>query len=92
MSKHFRDQKERPIERAVWWIEWAIRNPNANYIKSPVLDLGTFRANSYDLIAFLILAPILLYFILTSLVKFIIGASLKRNISVKNKELVKKSL
>lgn len=92
MSKLFRDQKERPIERAVWWIEWAIRNPNAHYIKSPVLELGSIKGNCYDLIAFLVLTPLLLYLILTRLFKFLVQMSSKRNISLKNKELVKKSL
>lgn len=92
MSKRFRDQKERPIERAAWWIEWAIRNPNADYIKSPVLELGTLCGNCYDLIAFLIVTPILLYFVISKLLNLLFDVAVKRKLSLKDKELVKKSL
>lgn len=47
-SKRFRDQATKPLDRAIWWIEWAIRNPNAEHLKSPILKLGNFAANLYD--------------------------------------------
>lgn len=50
-SARFRDQKESPLERAVWWIEWLLRNPDCEYMKSPVLRLGFIVGNSYDFIA-----------------------------------------
>lgn len=51
LSTRFRDQKELPLERAVWWAEWLIRNPDCDYLKSPVLRLGFIVGNSYDIIA-----------------------------------------
>lgn len=51
LSIRFRDQKEKPLERAVWWAEWLIRNPDCDYLKSPVLKLGFIIGNSYDIIA-----------------------------------------
>lgn len=56
LSAHFKDQKELPLNRAVWWIEWVLRNPNADYMKSPVLRIGYIVGNSLDLIAFITLA------------------------------------
>lgn len=56
LSAHFKDQKEPPLDRAVWWIEWVLRNPNADYMKSPVLRIGYIVGNSLDLIAFITLA------------------------------------
>ncbi|XP_055315318.1 UDP-glycosyltransferase UGT5-like [Sitodiplosis mosellana] len=50
-SKRFRDQKEKPLDRAMWYIEWLIRNPDCEYLKSPVLRLGFTIGNSYDIIA-----------------------------------------
>ncbi|XP_031633767.1 uncharacterized protein LOC116347346 [Contarinia nasturtii] len=51
VSTQFRDQKEKPIDRAIWWTEWVLRNPNADFLKSPVLRLGFISGNSYDVIA-----------------------------------------
>lgn len=39
-----------PLERAVWWIEWILRIPDVEYLKSPVLRLGFVAGNSFDII------------------------------------------
>lgn len=57
-SKRFRDQPEKPLDRAVWWIEYIMRNPNADHLRSPVLRLGFIRGNSLDLFGILLLAVI----------------------------------
>lgn len=64
MSRNFRDQKEKPLERAIWWIEWSMRHPTADYIRSPVLKHGQIAGNSFDLIAVLTVATILIGLIL----------------------------
>lgn len=63
LSKRFKDQKEKPLDRAVWWIEWALRNPDGDFMKSPVLNLGLIAGNAFDVIACLVL---LLFLILIS--------------------------
>lgn len=54
-SARYRDQKEHPLERAVWWIEWLLRNPDCDYLISPVHRLGFIAANAYDVIGFVTL-------------------------------------
>lgn len=54
-SARFRDQKEKPLQRAVWWAEWLLRHPDCDYLKSPVLRLGFIVGNAYDVIAFILL-------------------------------------
>lgn len=49
-AKRFHDQPEPPLERAVWWINWAIRNRNPDHMISPTLTLGFIRSNIYDII------------------------------------------
>lgn len=55
LSAQFRDQKEKPLDRAIWWTEWVLRNPNVEFLKSPVLRLGFIKGNSYDVIALITL-------------------------------------
>lgn len=67
-SARFRDQKETPLERAVWHIEWLLRNPHCDYLKSPVLRLGFIAGNAYDIIACKTIITVVLVVIL---IKFI---------------------
>lgn len=52
-SKAFKDQKETPLERAIWWIEWAIRNPNVSNFKGNGQKLNFIQIESIDVYAFL---------------------------------------
>lgn len=49
-SKRFRDQPEKPIERAVWWTEYILRHPNPVHLQSPVPKLGFLRSNLFDIV------------------------------------------
>lgn len=47
------------IERALWHIEWTIRNPQATHLESPVLRLGHVAANNYDIIVLFVVVALL---------------------------------
>jgi glucuronosyltransferase len=48
-SKRFRDQPEKPINRALWHIEYIMRHPDAvEYLSSPTTKLGFIKSNSID--------------------------------------------
>lgn len=49
-SKRFRDQPEKPIDRAVWWTEYILRNPNPTHLLSPVPKIGFLRSNLFDIV------------------------------------------
>lgn len=49
-SQRFRDQPEKPIERAVWWTEYILRHPNPVHLQSPVRKLGFLRSNLFDIV------------------------------------------
>lgn len=72
ISKMFRDQKETPLQRAVWWAEWLIRNPNCEHLKSPVLKLGFIAGNSYDIIAIVSIVLFIIFWVLIKKCLFVI--------------------
>lgn len=89
-SAKFRDQKESPLERAVWFIEWTIRNPNSDYLKSPVFRLGFIAGNAYDIIASVTVFICLSLLILFKIFYYCIKKSQKtsqRNIDSERKKI-----
>ena len=55
LSKIFRDQKEHPLERAIWWVEWVLRNPDNMILQSNAVHLNWFVKYSLDVIAPIVL-------------------------------------
>ena len=47
------DQKESPMERTIWWLEFLLRHPEQNYFRSPLHDLAWYTRCSLDVVAFL---------------------------------------
>ncbi len=57
-----KDQIDRPLDRAVWWIEHLIRNPNYGaHMRSPVHDLAWYQYFLLDVIAgYIVIAVVVL--------------------------------
>lgn len=70
LAQNLHDQKESPLERAVWWVEWMLRNPKADHLKSPMIESNVFAQHSIDIISFIVLmaASLLLIFIKITLI------------------------
>lgn len=84
-SARFRDQPEKPLDRAVWWVEYILRNPNPDHLKSPVLKLGFVAANLYDIILCAFILIVVVVVAIWNLVLCIL-----RNVSKKS-DLAKKT-
>lgn len=70
-SQLFRDQKETPLERAVWWIEWILRNPNTSHMRSFGSELSFSELQSIDVIfVFIIIGGVVFW--LTEKIIFIL--------------------
>lgn len=55
-SRLFRDQPEKPIDRAMFWIEWVMRHADEySVIQLPIRDLGVIVSHSFDVIGFLVI-------------------------------------
>lgn len=61
MSRNFRDQPEPPMERALWWIDYVLRNPDVTFLQSEKLrEMNYAHKHSVDVIAFLVLVTLVL--------------------------------
>jgi hypothetical protein len=52
------DQQTMPLDRAVWWMEYAMRYPGMKHMRSPVHDLHWTQYFLLDVITFLIFIAI----------------------------------
>ncbi|XP_049297584.1 UDP-glucosyltransferase 2-like [Anopheles funestus] len=63
-SELFRDQPEKPLARAIWWIEWVLRHPDATQLQSPVFKLGFLKTYLLDVALFFAALPVLVVLLL----------------------------
>nr|ASX94000.1 UDP-glycosyltransferase UGT50A4 [Zygaena filipendulae] len=68
-----RDQKESPLDRAIYWTEYVIRHKGAYHLQSPAKDLNFFQYYLLD-VAFLFVA---LFFVVFTLISYVLRFILK---------------
>lgn len=55
VSELMRDQKEQPLDRVIYWIEYVIRHKGAPHLRSSSRHLNLFQRNCVDIISFIII-------------------------------------
>lgn len=70
-SKMFRDQPEKPLDRAIWWIEYVLRNSNENTFRSEALFLNIFQKHDVDIVVFLSCVVFLCLYIIFKILRVI---------------------
>ncbi|CRK89595.1 CLUMA_CG003252, isoform A [Clunio marinus] len=70
ISKLFRDKPQKPLDVAIWWTEFAMRNPNLDHMRSKTLTSGWFVSRSYDVILLFIVLLHLFVFAIKKVVTF----------------------
>lgn len=76
----FRDQPEKPIDRAIFWIEWVMRHKNEySAIQLPISNLGVFVSNSYDVVGFLFAILIFIVFSTFTVIKRACFSKIKKH-------------
>ncbi|XP_055688538.1 UDP-glycosyltransferase UGT5-like [Lutzomyia longipalpis] len=63
-SSAVRDQKESPLERAVWWTEYVLRHPNMTHMRSDSVDKGFIQRHSWDIVVFIYTILLILLYII----------------------------
>lgn len=64
MSQIFRDRPLKPLQNAVYWIEYVIRYDGAKHMQSPAVHLNIIQKSFYDVIIALALAAYIAVFLM----------------------------
>ncbi|XP_058790203.1 UDP-glucosyltransferase 2-like isoform X2 [Phymastichus coffea] len=89
-SKLFRDQPMSPMETAIYWIEYIIRNGD-KVLRSPALELSFIQLSQLDIYGFLLIVTISILSMLIMCVKFLINIFKNKFISTaKTKKILTK--
>jgi glucuronosyltransferase len=73
LSSIFLDQQTKPLERAVFWIEYVLRHQGATHLRSAARDLTNIEYYSTDVIAVLVL-----FLLISTYINFLILRALVR--------------
>lgn len=68
MSQIFRDRPMKPLESAVYWIEYVIRYDGAKHMQSPAVHLNVFQKSSFDVL----LVFIIIFYIFVKIVVYVL--------------------
>ncbi|KAH8277483.1 hypothetical protein KR026_011518 [Drosophila bipectinata] len=82
LSNQFRDQKETPLERAVYWVEHVTRQKGAGYLRSASQDLSFVEYHNLDVLALFLPVISLLIVLMYLLVQFIFINLLKKVLKI----------
>lgn len=80
MQYLLKDQKETPLERAVYWTEYVLKHRGAEHLLSPARNLNVFQYYLIDVILLYLACAITLYYALKLLVR-IVYSYLSGNVS-----------
>ena len=85
-SQRFRDQPLKPLDLAIWWAEYLIRDPNPTHLKSPTKSIGFIKSNLIDVAAIAIFLFLWTLYIVKKLFNL-----LKSSLAVSNDKKDKKN-
>lgn len=74
-SSVYRDQPMKPLDRAVYWVEYVIQNGGAKHLKSVSIGLNDLQYFLFDVSLVLIVTTGLIVWLCFCIVKFIIKTS-----------------
>ncbi|XP_035308686.1 UDP-glucuronosyltransferase 2B31-like isoform X2 [Cricetulus griseus] len=65
LSRIHHDQPVKPLDRAVFWVEYVMRNKGAKHLRVAAHDLTWFQYHSLDVLGFLLACVVTVIFIIT---------------------------
>lgn len=70
-SNLFRDQPQKPLDRAIWWCEYVLRNPQPTHLRQMDFNLGLLGYQYWDIQVIILLIILLIACLTIKLIKFI---------------------
>lgn len=83
-SKLFRDQPEKPLERAVWWCEYILRNPKITHLKHAEFSLPFLGSHFWDIKCILIVILVICCYAFYRFIKMIYGQLMLESLKVES--------
>lgn len=83
LSELNRDQITKPLNRAIWWIEYVIRHKGAKHLRSPAADLSWYKFLLLDIIGFVVGILVLSTIVFIYLIKLVLRLLIFRNLKDK---------
>lgn len=85
ISARFKDRPMKPLDTAIFWIEYVIRHKGANFAKNPSLKMNWFAYNMFDVYAFIVMITILVFLVIRKLISFLVNVVFEsKNVQVSN--------
>lgn len=78
-SKRFQDQPEKPLDRAIWWCEYIMRNPKPVHLRPAEFTLGILGSHFWDIQILILVAVFVVYSIMKKLFTKIFSSNKKVN-------------
>lgn len=86
LSSVFLDQPNKPLDRAVFWVEYVLRHKGAVHLRSAARNLNYIQYFSLDVIAVFLVIIIVDILILKALLKKCCGSSKSKAVDNKKKK------
>ncbi|XP_066262271.1 UDP-glycosyltransferase UGT5-like isoform X2 [Euwallacea similis] len=84
ISRIYHDRPMKPLETAIYWIEYVIRNKGADHLKVASIKLPWYKLYMVDVFLFVSVTVIVLFCAIAHVVRYIISlCKLKGNVKVK---------
>ncbi|XP_077286332.1 UDP-glycosyltransferase UGT5-like [Arctopsyche grandis] len=84
ISELFKDRPLHPLDKAIYWLEYAIKHKGAYHLKSPSLELEWYQYYLFDVIIFVIFSILIIIAMILMILKYIYSYFCK------NKDLTQK--
>ncbi|XP_059615441.1 UDP-glycosyltransferase UGT4-like [Phlebotomus argentipes] len=72
-SQLFRDQPQPPLERALWHIDFILRNPDVEFLRSKSIHLDIFTRHNVDVIVFVVVILMIFLCVVRKILKLTCG-------------------